>query len=503
VTTTIQPTDLTELRRWLRRTQSAHRDNGATAGNIYFAVLFIAVVGGMLHKQLAVVFWPTSPNASELAGAGLALISVGLLFVAMRRLGPLGLTRPAATWLLTAPVSRRRLLVPALRVAAFAAAITGALLGVAIVGHVAARPMPDLVGALLPAAGALIGILVLLAALAAQAGRGWPVWADNLAGLLVAAGVAGLVVDSAVHAPVAAADWPAGPVTVVVAALAVVVVALLAVAVTRLAGTPNERILESSKTAGTLLDSMFGVEPSFVTEMIARQYWAGRRMRSMRLPARVPVLVAQDLILLRRRPRRLVWVAVVAGVPALLDHRPLWLVAVAVLLGAMIAGGMSTANVKTDSGNPVLLRMLGLDSRRALTQRLWVPAVLAAVWSAVALTVLWALGGVPDGPWWALGLALGPVGAVAAIRKARVGFVRNDLLAFDTQTGVSLSPGPLLNAAIGPDALLLGLPTLIQIVQGHPLTWTSVLVQALVAGFGARAYLAGTTSHQRVELNKG
>jgi hypothetical protein len=171
------------------------------------------------------------------------------------------------------------------------------------------------------------------------------------------------------------------------------------------------------------------------------------------------------------------------------------------LLGAMIAGGVSTANVRTDAGNPVMLRMLGIDSRRALTQRLWVPAVLAAVWSAVALTVLWALGGVPDGPWWALGLALGPVGAVAAIRKARVGFVRNDLLAFDTQMGVSLSPGPLMNAAIGPDALLLGLPTLIQIVQGHPLTWTSVLVQAMVAGLGARAYLAGTTSHQRVELS--
>ena len=67
--------------------------------------------------------------------------------------------------------------------------------------------------------------------------------------------------------------------------------------------------------------------------------------------------------------------------------------------------------------------------------------------------------------------------------------------------GVSISPGPLFKAVIGPDALLLGLPALLQIAQGHPLTWTTVLVQAVVGGIGARAYLAGTTAHDRVELS--
>jgi hypothetical protein len=99
-----------------------------------------------------------------------------------------------------------------------------------------------------------------------------------------------------------------------------------------------------------------------------------------------------------------------------------------------------------------------------------------------------------------MGLVLGPVGATAAIRKARVGFVRNDMLAFDTQMGVSLSPGPLLKAIFGPDALLLGLPMLVQIAQGHPLSWDAVLIQAIVGGFGLRAYIAGTTGHDRVEL---
>jgi hypothetical protein len=497
--TVVQATDVVALRRWVRRTQSAHRERGATAGNIYFAVLFVAIVGGMLHKQLAVVFWPTHPNASELAGAAIAATGIGTLFLAMRRLGPLGLSRPAASWLLTAPVSRRRLLAPSLWLAALLAAIAGALFGIAIVGHVAVRPMPDPVAALLPVVGALAGIAMLLVALAAQGGRAWAPWADNIAGVLLAAGLAGFVVDSAAAAPMATATWAALPVTVAAAALAVLVVVLLATAVGRLAATPNERILESSKTAGTLLDSAFGVEPSFVAEMVERRYWARRHLRSVRLWGRMPVLVAQDLVLVRRRPRRLVWLAGGIALPALLAHAPAALLAIAVLFGGMLAGGVSTANIRTDAGNPVMLRMLGMDSRQAITQRLWVPVALAGLWYAASLALLRALGDLPPGPWWALGIALAPTGALAAIRKARVGLVRNELLPLDTPMG-TLSPGPLVNSVIGPDALLLGLPALIEIAQGHPLSWTTVLVQAVVSVVGARAYLSATTSHDRVDL---
>jgi hypothetical protein len=497
--TTVQPTDFAGLRRWVRRTQSDHRERGATLGNIYFAVLFIAIVGGMLHKQLAVIFWPVTPNASELAGTALVLVGVAGLFLAMRRLGPLGLSRPAASWFLTAPVSRRRLLIPSLRLAAIGAALAGALYAVAVVGHVADRPLPDSVGTLLPVIGALLGIVILLAALAAQSGRRWGGWADNVAALLIAAGLAGFVVDSVVDAPRAAASWPAAAVGPVALVLAVLVIALLAVAVIRLAGCPNERILEAAKTAGTLLDSAFGVEPSFVTDMVERRYWAHRRLRSMRLWSRIPVLTAQDLLLVRRRPRRLVWIAGAVALPALLSHAPAWVLAVAVLIGGLIAGSVSTGNIRTDAGNPVLLRMLGVDSRQAVMQRFWLPAVLAGLWTTAALVLLDALGDLPGGPWWALGIALAPVGAVAAVRKARAGFVRNDILPLDTPMG-TVSPGPLVNSVIGPDALLLGLPALVEIAQGRPLSWTTVLVQAVVSVIGARAYLSGTTSTDRVEL---
>ncbi|MEU4215286.1 DUF6297 family protein [Actinoplanes sp. NPDC026623] len=488
------------VRRWVRRTRSAHRERGETLGNFYFALLFVAIVGGMLHRQLAVIFWPTAPNASALAGGALSLVIVGGLYLALRRLGPLGLSRPAASWLLTAPVSRRRLLLPSLWVAAIGAAFAGALGGLGVLGHVAARPVsgPD---ALLPLAGALLGGALLLVALDAQADRWWSAWSDNAAYLLVAAGLAGLVVDSVVTAPRAAAGWPAdGVVPTAVATLAVVVTAFFLLAVRRLARTPNERILEASKTAGTLLDSAFGVEPSFVMEMVERRYWARRRLTSRRLWPRVPVLVAQDLVLLRRRPRRLLWLAGATALPALLTHAPAWLLALAVLAGGLAAGSAAAATVRTDAGNPVLLRLLGLSSRQSIIQRLWVPGVLSAIWYSAALSLLHALGDLPAGPWWALGLVLGPAGAAATIRRARVGFVDNGLFPLDTPMG-SFSVGPAISALAGLDVLLLALPTAVQIVQGGPLTWTGVVVQGVVAVLGARAYVSGTTAEDRVELS--
>ena len=397
------PVGVAGIRRWVRRRQSAHRERGETLGNVYFAVLFVLIVGGMLHRQLAAIVWPGTPNASALAGGSLILISAGGLYLALRRLGPLVLSRPAASWLLTAPVSRRRLLLPSLWVALAGAAVSGAVGGLAVLGHVAARPVPG-ADALLPVLGALTGGALLLLALGAQAGRRWPAWSDHAAYLLIAVGLAGMVADSAVGAPRAEAGWPAGSVVATLAgALAVVVTVLLLLAVRRLPETPNERILEASTTAGTLFDSAYGVEPSFVTEMVERRYWARRRLTSRRLWSRVPVLVAQDLLLLSRRPRRLLWLAGASALPAVLAHAPGWILGVAVLIGGLVAGGVTAGTVRTDAGNPVMLRLLGLSSRQAIAQRLWVPGVLSALWSAAALALLRGLGDLPAGPWWALG----------------------------------------------------------------------------------------------------
>jgi len=492
--------DVAAVRRWVRRTQSAHRERGETLTTVYVALLTVLIVGGMLYQQLTAIVWPAAPSMSEPAAYSLIMALTGGLHLALRRLGPLGLSRPAASWLLTAPVSRRRLLLPSLWLATVAGSAAGALGGFAILGHAAARPVPAATDTLLPAAGALLGGGLVLTALAAQAGRRWSAWSDPAAYLLVAAGLAGLLADSAGAAPQAPAGWPAaGVVGTVAVALALVVVPLFLLAVRDLARTPNDRILEASRTAGTFADSVYGVEPSFVAEMLERRYWARRRLRSRPLPARLPVLVAQDLVLARRRPGRLLWLAAAATLPSLLGNPPGWVLALAVLAGGLVAGGVTTANVRTDAGNPWMLRMLGLSSRTAVAHRLVVPGVLAALWCATALTVLTVLGGLPPGPWWALGLALGPVGGIAAVRAARTGFVDNSLLPLDTPMG-SIATGPLIAAFAGLDALLLGVPAIVLLAPGDPLSWTGVAVQAAVAALGTRLYLSATTATGRVEL---
>jgi hypothetical protein len=494
------PVGVAGLKRWIRRTRSAHRERGETLGNVYFILLFVLIVGGMVHQRIAAVIWPSVPNASELAGGSLILLISGGLYLMLRRLGPLALSRPAASWLLTAPVSRRRLLLPSLAVALAGAAVAGAVAGLAVLGHVAARPVPG-ADALLPLVGALLGGVLLLVALGAQADRRWSSWSDQAAYLVVAVGLGGLVADSAVRAPRAAPGWPAAPVvTALAGGLAVVVTGLLLLAVRRLAATPNARILEAAKTAGTLFDSAYGVEPSFVTELVERRYWAHRKLRSRRLWHRVPVLVAQDLLLLLRRPRRVLWVAATTTLPAVLAHAPGWILGLAVLAGGLVAGGVTAGTIRTDAGNPVMLRLLGLSSRAAVAQRLWVPGVLSGLWYAAVLALLQVLGDLPTGPWWALGLALGPVGAAATMRRSRVGFVDNGLMPLDTPMG-SLSTGPLLNAIAGLDVLLLGLPAAVLIAQGDPLGPVGVAVQAVVAVIGLRAYLNATTAADRVELS--
>jgi hypothetical protein len=462
-------------------------------------VLLTAVLTGMLWPYVRATFWPVTPSWSGVAGASVAVLGAAGLHRALRALGPVALSRPAASFLLTAPVDRRSLLAPVLWLTGLGAAGAGGLVAVIIIGHVLPRPVPTATLVLLPVVGVLLGVAVLLMAVAGQAGRRWARGVDGVAVAAVALGIAGLLVDSVSGdggAGGAIAATVAGGVAVV---LAVVVGVLIVLAVRRLARTPNDEILEASRTAGTLFDSAYGVEPSFVTDLAERRYWAHRRLRSVRSGSRLPVLTGQDLLLARRRPGRLLALAGLATVPALAARGPGWLPGAVLLLGAMVVGSTTAATVRNDSRNPVLLRQLALSSRQVAAQRLWVPGVLASVWCAAALVVLQVFGDLPDGPWWALGVTLGPVGGVAAVHRARAGYVQNGLLPLETPFG-SISTGVVLASVMGPDMLLLGLPAAVRIAGGAALTWTAVAVQAAVSVIGTGAYLAWTTSRDRVDL---
>ena len=82
-----------------------------------------------------------------------------------------------------------------------------------------------------------------------------------------------------------------------------------------------------------------------------------------------------------------------------------------------------------------------------------------------------------------------------------MGFVRNELLPLDTPMG-TVSTGPLVSAWSAPTRYCWACPPWSRSPRQDPLSWTTVLLQAVSPAFGARAYLAGTTDKDRVELHR-
>jgi hypothetical protein len=489
-----RPVALGPVRHWIRARQNASRDGGSLLGNIYFGALLVAVLVGMCWPMIRAVFWPQAPSGTVLTAVAVPLTCAGVLHLALRRLGPLAVSRPAASWLLTAPVSRRGLLAPSAMIVAAVAAGAGAVVGFAVVSQVTARPAQ--VGAVVLAAlgAALPAFAVAVGATVAQRRAGWARGADLTAYLAVVLGMAGVVVDRTAGPPDTGLRLQQTPIGYAVAGLAVVVAVLGVVAYRRLDRTRPETILAAAQATGTVADATAIGQPSFVTDFAERRHWAGRRWRSAPLLRRLPVLTAADLRVLGRKPQRLVWVAAATLLPAVFTESTGWLPATTVLLGAMFAAATATAGVRTDAANPAMLRILGVSARQAVLDRVWLPIALASVWGAGALLLLTALGGMPSGPWWALGLALGPAAAVGAVRRARMGLVQNGLLPLDTPMG-SIETGPVLGAVTGYDLLLVfGLPTLILVGIGNTLTWTGVLTQAVVSTAGLALYLGASTS---------
>ena len=486
---------LRPVRQWIRRTQAAHRDGGESFGTAYTVVFCLAVLAAMFHEPLANVFSPLAPRLSGSGALAAGAVCTGLLLLALRRLGPVTVSRPAAYFLLTAPVSRRRLLAPAMRTATAGAALAAGLATLAILGNAVASGSYLLVGA-----GALVGVLLTLLAAAARARPRLAALTDTVARLALAAGLAVLVAEATGWTPpLPGGTIASSAVVTLTGALAVLAAIAFPLGVRDLARTPDREILDVAKATGTLADAIYGMEPSFLADMVERRYWARRRLRSARLPRRLPPLTGQDVLLARRRPARLVWTAASTTLPLLLLSAPRWALVIVLLAGSTLAARATTGTVKTDAGNPVLLRMLGRTARQVVQQRFWVPLALATLWATTALTLLQLAGGLPAGQWWPLGLALGPVGAAAAIRAARTGFVRNDLLPFETPMG-ALPTGALVYAFAGVDLMILLLPTVLGLAQGVPLTWPTAVFQIILAVAGVRAYLAVSTGSDRVEL---
>lgn len=521
------PVSAATIRRWVRR----HRGTDGvrlSLENLYLGVLATLIAVAVFGRGLARAIWPDAPAADGTAEvttvAVLTLLLVGI-FAALRGIGPVTISRAEVTWLLVAPVSRRGLLLPAYARMLVVAMLAGAMIGLAGAGALAPRPV-DIVRLVASAAlGAALGALLVALATWAQRGR----WVARCAAggvlVLLAACAAVLLSDRLAGAARVAvifryalpAGWfglPTSTLGVVAVTMGLVAFAASVLVGGRLGRLSAGRIRAAAEAVGAYLDSAYAAEPEFAVAAGQRRFWSGRALRTIPLRAArrrrilavlpvlpalpaLPALARADLRVLRRSGWRLAGLAGTALLPALLADGPVWLVAIALPVGALHAAGRTLDGVRMDTENPALLRLLGLTGRQAVLARLLVPTMLGAGWCALALGSL-ALRGpgaaepsampVSWGPWWTLGLAAGPAVGVSAVHRARSGRVRHDLPLLDTPAG-AISPGPFIWLFAGSDLLALStLPALAAVVVGvDGVTWWWVLIQA---GFSAVAVLA-------------
>ncbi|WP_018217605.1 DUF6297 family protein [Salinispora vitiensis] len=477
-------------RRWVRRRRIAAQGR-VDLSTVYAVTLTMLMVAALVGQPVVRVVWPPEasgvPTVTPFVGAVAVLAA---FFVVLRQLGPLSVSRGDATWLLLAPIPRRTLLAPALALTTVAALVVGAATGIAVTGRIVARPAEPLALWAGATTGAAAAVFV---ALLAIAGQPRPAAARLADGGGVAVGAGSLVV-AAVLSATGGYDLPAlplPPVVVLAAGAAALVTGLFLVGLTLRAveGWPAAPIAEASINAGAYADVAYVVEPSYLAEMSARRFWRSRtRVRTTRLLStrRLAPLIAQDLIILRRKAPRLCWPLGAAAVPVYLADGPVWLLIGVVLIGALGAAGFTGESTHSDAANPALLRLLGLTGRQVTAARLVVPAVIAGGWLAITLAVLQGLGAL-SGPWWVLGLLAGPAVAAGAYQRAKASAASLGPILVDTPLG-AFPAGMLLWLVNGVDVVaVLTLPVSVGLVllpAPEVLGWPWLLAQAASSVLG-------------------
>lgn len=391
--------------------------------------------------------------AQAVAGTGLVIgAAAGLLLLALA-LGPLALSPADASWLLLSALDRRAVLRRSAVTAALLAALAGALLGVLALAMAGPYLRPG--GGSLPASwlelSALAGAGCCLGAVAAEtlaqpAERHRRLVRGCCAIVAFLALAGAMLGESSTTVAHAIATGFGGLSTSAFCAAAVAGLGFAAVAAILswrlLPRFPASVLHTDSARAGRVLTAAAFLNLPLLAWMTEDDHWRGRLLPSRSWPKLPPpmALAWADWRRLGRRPGSLAVLAVSTVVPGLVgaaltgDARG-YLVAAALLAGALAAGTQGTVGTKRDLNDPALRRMMGVDSGSALTARAVLPVLLATAWLTLALTVLAAIG-VLSGPRWPLlGLAAGPALAAAALRMARTAPINPAEPGFDTALG--------------------------------------------------------------------
>jgi hypothetical protein len=429
----------------------------------WYAAGFAAVVAALylsdllaspLSRLSAAGRTPTQEAATQaVAGSGLVIgAAAGLLLLALA-LGPLALSPADASWLLLSPLDRRAILRRPALIAAVLAAAVGALLGVlglTMAGPYLAPRSASLSSSWL-ALAAVAGAGLFLAAVAAEA-LAQPTdqrrrVARGCAAIVAVVALAGAVlgerstaVSHAITTGFAGLSTSAFTTAAVVALVLAAVAAILTWRL--LARFPAAVLRTDSARAGRALTAAAFLNVPLLAWIAEDDHWRGRLLSSRHWPKLPPAMVLAwaDWRRLGRRPGTLAVLAVSTVAPALLGAATTgrargFVVAAALLAGALAAGTQGTTATKRDLNDPGLRRMFGVDTGTALTARAVLPALLATAWLTVALTVLVALGVLPGWLWPLLGLAAGPALAAVALRMARTAPINPAEPGIDTPLG--------------------------------------------------------------------
>jgi hypothetical protein len=449
-----------------------------------YASNFLATPLSRLSKAASHATATHAAATQAVAGAGLVIgVGVGLLLLA-QALGPLALSPADASWLLLTPLNRRAVLRRSALAAALLATVAGALLGV--LGLAMAGPYLRLAESGLPGSwlflSAVAGAGCCLAAVAGEAlaqPRERPRSVIRavflvIAVVAVAGGVAGerwTAVTRAVTAVFGGLSTPVFDTAALVAVAAACVAWLLLWR--QLASFPAGVLrADSARSGRTLLAAQF-LNFSLLFLMAEDNHWRGRLLRSRPWPTLPPALALAwaDWRRLRRRLGTLVILAIAAVIPDLLGvavtgrTRP-YLIAAALIAGALAIGAQGTTATKRDQIDPALSRLLGVDTGRALVARAVLPALLSGCWLALALTAACAFGTLSGWLWPLLGLIAGPGVAAAVLRMARTAPINPADRGPDTPMGNT--PPWLVSRMLSIIVALLGAaPLLGALIKGH------------------------------------
>ncbi|PRY17376.1 DUF6297 family protein [Kineococcus rhizosphaerae] len=449
-------------------------------------------------------------TSAVLTAVGLSLAFTAFGLAVWCRLGPVSLGTAPTTWWTPLPVDRGRLLRPVVRNRALGSALAGGLFS-AWATSVAFGVAGQLSGALV--AGGLLGGFAVGAGLAGlgfllvvrpAVGAGVPALL-RASRVLDAVGVA-LVVALAASAVVGISLDAVQPRQVLVPALvvglgALVGLVLLARPTARRAGdVPSPSLRRGASRLERLTSSVLQFDVREMGRALSADSdgRVARRRRFPRVHGPVAAIVAADVTLLRRQPRRLVTAGVLALVPFVLAagtsaHR-----AVAALL--LWLAGYAAATTLSEPARglalvPAAARTLPIAASTVVIVR-WIPvAVLSALWGALAYPLAVTTSGLLHGEsigssWWTwalLGALAGPGFAAAALRGA----VRPDpdLSAPVIATAMgSLPPGAAAATTTGPDlAVLVSVPVLLAVLARGAFDWLvlgQLLASAAAVGIG-------------------